>query len=737
MRVCQGRLAALQGHVATRGRSFPAAAPPQPGHPSPSPCLAGGAALEPRDPHACSSASAFTVPLAWDFPLTPQPCTGGFWGPSSGPGPSSAVAGAHGLSSSGRPDTGGLHGMLQGSGAGACWRTERERQASSMAAHAPQAARQRAQQPQQHPAECSEADGFAAPGSGRHRPRDAEAGRDPSMCPEPKPWQQALGASGRSSSTRRRLALGTCQQPHWNIRVRVGHLACRAATGAEPLDKAVEPAAPESIELDRDTTEVEKKALAAWKADAPVSSAEGADKPGGCGQPGGSPMGATIPWKHLGWGALWTGEAAGALAGTCVTANNAVESLPSSHTGAPGSPGVGLQHAAMDHGGPGSATLPCGGSYKANTSGRGPSGIPASPLSPGRAPMGHAGGGPPHATIGSGRGPPGVPASPQSPRRPSAGPAGGPLPPAGHGRPADPPACALHSPTPAQTLGGHGRGAESPVQSLSGHDRSANPAPDMMQSQMPAHTPSTQGDVADSSACLACDMLPALFPGHDSPQAAPSACLPMPHCEPNQACPRASRSEPGWACNDAPMQLVRQTPPVQPAAAPRLSAGNQAAAMHGQETVLGLGSGSQAPQVAQVARVHNQAALGQPAAAAEHGQRNGVRLGSGPHVPRSKQLAALRSQAAVGQLAAAAAEAELAGAHRLRDHLAERVAALTAQRTRCASTVLKAAHPLGYAVKVPAPVTSIVTASSAGRRADLCWQHGQCSAACAFGGGPS
>ena len=50
--------------------------------------------------------------------------------------------------------------------------------------------------------------------------------------------------------------------------------------------------------------------------------------------------------------------------------------------------------------------------------------------------------------------------------------------------------------------------------------------------------------------------------------------------------------------------------------------------------------------------------------------------------PEQAQLAALRSWLALGQLAAAAAEAELAGAQRMRDHLAGRLAALTALRHR-------------------------------------------------------
>lgn len=52
------------------------------------------------------------------------------------------------------------------------------------------------------------------------------------------------------------------------------------------------------------------------------------------------------------------------------------------------------------------------------------------------------------------------------------------------------------------------------------------------------------------------------------------------------------------------------------------------------------------------------------------------------------ELAALRSQVVMAQFVAAAAEAELAGVQRMRDHLAERVAALTAQRMRCACPLL-------------------------------------------------
>ncbi|KAK9844165.1 hypothetical protein WJX81_006672 [Elliptochloris bilobata] len=54
-----------------------------------------------------------------------------------------------------------------------------------------------------------------------------------------------------------------------------------------------------------------------------------------------------------------------------------------------------------------------------------------------------------------------------------------------------------------------------------------------------------------------------------------------------------------------------------------------------------------------------------------------------------------RDQAAISQLAAAAAEAELAGAQRMRDHLAKRVAALTALRMRdatCAALASRAAQ---------------------------------------------
>ena len=61
-------------------------------------------------------------------------------------------------------------------------------------------------------------------------------------------------------------------------------------------------------------------------------------------------------------------------------------------------------------------------------------------------------------------------------------------------------------------------------------------------------------------------------------------------------------------------------------------------------------------------------------------------LGSGSGL--GSELAAVRSQVVMAQFAAAAAEAELAGAQRVRDHLAGRVAALTAQRTRCACKLL-------------------------------------------------
>ena len=60
--------------------------------------------------------------------------------------------------------------------------------------------------------------------------------------------------------------------------------------------------------------------------------------------------------------------------------------------------------------------------------------------------------------------------------------------------------------------------------------------------------------------------------------------------------------------------------------------------------------------------------------------------GSGP----GSELAALRSQVAMAQFAAAAAEAELVGVQRMRDHLAERVAGLTAQRMRCACQLIAA-----------------------------------------------
>ncbi len=53
--------------------------------------------------------------------------------------------------------------------------------------------------------------------------------------------------------------------------------------------------------------------------------------------------------------------------------------------------------------------------------------------------------------------------------------------------------------------------------------------------------------------------------------------------------------------------------------------------------------------------------------------------------PEQAQLAALRGRLALGQLAAAAADAELAGAQRMRDHLAGRLAALTALRHRWAN----------------------------------------------------
>ena len=60
------------------------------------------------------------------------------------------------------------------------------------------------------------------------------------------------------------------------------------------------------------------------------------------------------------------------------------------------------------------------------------------------------------------------------------------------------------------------------------------------------------------------------------------------------------------------------------------------------------------------------------------------------------ELAALRSQVAMAQFAAAAAEAELAGVQRMRDHLAERVAALTAQRMRCACPLRPATRQQVY-----------------------------------------